>query len=205
MITVTPKVSAIAFSLLLAAALGGCGSDSDDTNSASAGDQPAAADEASGGSSSDAGGVVDPQPAGQATASVDGQEYVLDMPGALDCTIQDDTFTYSFRIGDNEVTLGAGANKYDGKWIGNIDLVVANPTGGARPDPLHPEPDRERRQWARVRWRQHVLLGSVAEATSQRRQPAATSRRRRRHDQRDLPLDPISVTHHASPGDQRGR
>ena len=139
MITVTPKISAVAFSLLLAAALAGCGSDSDDANSASAGDQPSAADDASGGSSSGAGAVVDPQPAGQATASVDGQEYVLDMPGALDCTIQDDTFTYSFRIGDNEVTLGAGANEYDGKWIGNIDLVVANPTGEL--GPIHYIPD----------------------------------------------------------------
>ena len=131
--TVTPKISAVALSILLAATLAACGSSSSgDADNASSGDQPAAqSDDASGKGSS--GDVVDPQPPGQATASVDGQEYVLDLPGALDCTIEDDTFTYSFRIGDNEVTLGAGANEYDGKWIGNIDLVVANPTGELGP------------------------------------------------------------------------
>jgi hypothetical protein len=138
MMAVTPKIPAVALSILLAATLAGCGSSGSDADNASSGGQPAArSDDASGEGSS--GGVVDPQPAGQATVSVDGQEYVLDLPGALDCTIEDDTFTYSFRIGDNEVTLGAGANEYDGKWIGNIDLVVANPTGER--GPIHYIPD----------------------------------------------------------------
>jgi hypothetical protein len=138
--TVTSKVAAVAIWVVLVTALAGCGSSGDDENGASDGEQSAApSDAASDGGSSGGDGVVDPQPPGQAMVSVDGQEYVLDMPGALDCTIEDDTFTFSFRIGDNEVTLGGGANEYDGKWVGSIDLVVADPTG--EPGPIRYTPD----------------------------------------------------------------
>jgi hypothetical protein len=61
----------------------------------------------------DSGEIVDPQPPGQATVSVDGQEWTLTEPGAGDCSIAADAITFSFRIVDNEFTLGAGANLYD--------------------------------------------------------------------------------------------
>ncbi len=93
----------------------------------------------SGGSGTDGAGVVDPQPPGQALVSVDGQEYVLTEPGALACTLADDAITFSFRIGDNEVTLGAGANETDGQWLGSVDLRVADP--GGEPGPIAYFPD----------------------------------------------------------------
>ena len=60
-------------------------------------------------------------------------------PGALACTIADDSITFSFRIGDNEVTLGAGANLYDTGWLGAITLTVGNPAGEAGPISYFPD------------------------------------------------------------------
>ena len=45
----------------------------------------------------------------------------------------------SFRIGDNEVTLGAGANRTDDDWFGGIDFRIANPSAGAGPISYFPE------------------------------------------------------------------
>lgn len=112
-----------------------CGGDDDD-----AADAPSEPTSAEGGDSTGTGGaVVDPQPPGQAVASVDGQEFTLVEPGALACTLADDSITFSFRIGDNEVTLGAGANRTDDEWFGGIDLRIANPTGEDGPISYFPE------------------------------------------------------------------
>ena len=116
------KASILAAALLLAlAACGGddAGSSNDGTNGDSGG--------ASGGA------VVDPQPPGQATVAVDGQIFTLNQPGALACNVTPEEITFSFRLGDNEVTLGAGASKFDSDWLGNISLVVANPNGEQGP------------------------------------------------------------------------
>jgi hypothetical protein len=114
-------VLAAALFLALSACSGGSGSDPTQTPP----DGPSA--EGSGGD------VVDPQPPGHAAVSVDGLDFELDQPGAVACSIGDDSITFSFRIGDNEVTLGGGANLYDTGWIGSIDLWVSNPEGGAGP------------------------------------------------------------------------
>lgn len=79
------------------------------------------------------GAIVNRQQAGQALVSVEGQEYAMSEPGALACSISDESITFSFRIGDNEVTLGAGANLYDTGWLGNITTTVGNPTGEEGP------------------------------------------------------------------------
>ena len=95
----------------------------------------AAGEVADGGDSgSGSAAVVDPAPPGQATTSVDGIDYVLDLPGGLECSIGDDAITFSFRIGDNEVVVGGGLNRADGGWVGAINLRVANPT--AEPGPI---------------------------------------------------------------------
>lgn len=85
------------------------------------------------------GSVVNLQPPGQATVMVDGQEFTLTEPGALECSITQDAITISFRIGDNEVTLGGGANLYDAGWLGSVDLRVAIPAG--EPGPISYFPD----------------------------------------------------------------
>lgn len=142
---------------LVALGLAACGGGSDDGSadpepasaddtSLPAGDDDAADDDAAGddtagdddAGSGDGGDVVNPQPAGQAFVSVDGLEYTMQEPGALECTISDESITFSFRIGDNEVTLGAGANLYE-EWLGNIQLVVANPAGEAGPIGYSPD------------------------------------------------------------------
>jgi len=71
--------------------------------------------------------------------TVDGQDFTLTEPGALECSIAEDAITFSFRIGDNEVTLGGGANLYDTGWLGSVDLRVANPT--SEPGPISYFPD----------------------------------------------------------------
>ena len=85
------------------------------------------------------GSVANVQPPGQATVMVDGQEFTLTEPGALECSIAQDAITISFRIGDNEVTLGGGANLYEDGWLGSVDLRVANPAG--EPGPISYFPD----------------------------------------------------------------
>ena len=122
--------------LLAASACGGDGEPSEATPVATA-DDPANSEQ---NDSDDAGAanVADQQAPGQAVASVDGLSFTLTEPGALDCTITDDAITFSFRIGDNEVTLGAGANRYD-EWLGNVNLRVADPDGEAGPIAYFPD------------------------------------------------------------------
>jgi hypothetical protein len=134
------KIRVLGLALLLGlAACGGGDDDAGDTPSEPAAAESNSDDSGDSGDSGDGdgadtggssgGAVVNPQPAGQALASVDGIELTLTEPGALACTLADDSITFSFRIGDNEVTLGAGANLYDDGWLGSVDLRVANPTG----------------------------------------------------------------------------
>jgi hypothetical protein len=85
------------------------------------------------------GGVLDAQPAGEATASVDGQEFTLEVSPALDCSIADDSITFAFWVGDNSVVLGGGANLYDDGWLGSINLVVADPTDEFGPVTYFPD------------------------------------------------------------------
>lgn len=74
------------------------------------------------------GSVVDPQPAGQASVSVDGIEVTLDELGATSCSIGDGEFGFSFVTADNAMTLGAGGVFTDGSgWTGQLRLVVADP------------------------------------------------------------------------------
>lgn len=122
------------------ALLGACGGGNTDesTSAEAASDASAASEDGSSGGS--AGAVVDPAPPGQATASVDGLDLSFELPGALTCSIGDDTITFSYRIGDNEITLGAGANRYDDGWLGSIDLRVANPDDEAGPIGYYPAP-----------------------------------------------------------------
>jgi hypothetical protein len=91
------------------------------------------------GAGSGGGGVVDVQPAGQATASVDGQELTLEVSPALDCIITEESVTFAFWVGDNNVVLGGGANLYEEGWLGNIDLRIADPVG--EPGPITYFPD----------------------------------------------------------------
>jgi hypothetical protein len=111
---------------------GACGDDDSGEAQSDGGDGGTAV--ASGGAE-----VVDPQPPGQAKAVVDGREFTFTEPGALDCLIAEGSLTFSFRIGDNEVTLGAGANRSDTGWLGSIDLRIANPDGEDGPVSYFPD------------------------------------------------------------------
>ncbi len=95
-----------------------------------------------GGTGGDGGGGGDtvnrPAP-GQAAMSVDDQEYTFTEPGALACTVTDESITFSFRLGDNAVTLGAGANQTDGEWFGSVVLRVAEPSDEPGPISYFPE------------------------------------------------------------------
>lgn len=120
-----------------------CGGDDDGAaepavvgDDAGSGGDDAGSDDAG---SSGGGEIANPQPAGQAFVSVDGLEYTMQEPGGVACTIDDEAITYAFRIGDNEVTLGAGANLYDTGWLGNISLRIANPTGQDGPVTYFPD------------------------------------------------------------------
>lgn len=101
-----------------------CGGDAD-------GGEAADGDSSSEGAGAGEGGgaVVDQQPAGQATVSVDGQEFTFDTPGPGDCSVAADTFTFSYVMGDNEVGLAGGANLYDDGWLGDITLRVVEEEG----------------------------------------------------------------------------
>lgn len=114
------RLALIVSVVLLLAACGGGDSSGDSGDDSSGGGSD-------GGSSS--GAVVDRQPAGQAMASVDGQEFTFDTPGLSECNVEPDTFTFSFVIGDNEVGLAGGANLYDDGWLGDITLRVLDSDG----------------------------------------------------------------------------
>jgi hypothetical protein len=75
------------------------------------------------------GDVVNPQPPGQAAASVDGQEFTFNTPGGLACSVTDEEWVFSFIIGDNEVTIGGGATNDGGDWWGSLSLRVVGDDG----------------------------------------------------------------------------
>lgn len=121
--------------------IAGCGGDSGDADPTTGEPTPAMQDEMpaeDSGGGSGGGVVVQQQAAGTALASVAGQEFTFTMPGGVACSISEDTFTFSYRIGDNEVTLGGGANLYDDGWLGSIDLRVADPGGEPGPIAYYP-------------------------------------------------------------------
>lgn len=104
------------------------------------GDGEPPADAGNGSTDGSSGGeVVDAQPAGQAIASIDGQEFTLEVSPALDCAISDESITFAFWVGDNSVVLGGGANLYEDGWLGGIDLRIAEPEG--EPGPVAYFPD----------------------------------------------------------------
>jgi hypothetical protein len=75
-----------------------------------------------------AGAVVDLQPPGQASISVDGIELTLDEPGGTGCSIGENEFGCSFRTAVNAITLGGGGASSEGDgWNGAIRLVVGDP------------------------------------------------------------------------------
>lgn len=84
-------------------------------------------------------GVVDAAPPGQAAVSVDGLELGFTEPGGVGCSIEDDSFSFSFRIGDNEITLGAGVIRAEDEWMGAIEMVVADPDGEDGPVAYFPD------------------------------------------------------------------
>ncbi len=140
----------LGFAVLLA--LVACGGDDENSDvqsgTASAGGESTESGDGDGNGDGDSGGsdgateggdVVNPQPPGQAMVSVDGKEFTLTEPGALDCTLADDSITFSFRIGDNEVTLGGGANRADDQWFGSINVTVAYPDGEEGPVAYFPD------------------------------------------------------------------
>jgi hypothetical protein len=85
-----------------------------------------ATDDGGGGST---GNVVNPQPPGQGYASVDGQEFTLSTPGGLACAVTDEEFSFSFIIGDNEVSIGGGASMSGGQWFGSLTLQMFGADG----------------------------------------------------------------------------
>jgi len=82
---------------------------------------------------------VSPAAPGQATVAVDGQEWTLTEPGAIGCSIAEDMVSFSFVMGDNEVTLGGGANRSDGAWLGSIDLRVLGADTDLGPAAYYPD------------------------------------------------------------------
>lgn len=129
----------------LALALTACGDDDGDSGSSDVvtdggASAPAATGDGESPGSTNSGAVVDPAEPGHATARVDGLDFAFDLPGALDCTISDDVITISYRIGDNEVSLGGGLNRDDRGWFGNIVLRVANPDAEPGPISYYPTP-----------------------------------------------------------------
>ena len=123
-----PRSTLVLLLILLLAACGGdSGGSASDTDSGDSGTTTSDAsgsaetDSANGGSGGD---VVDAPPAGQAFASVDGQEFTFDLPGGLPCEVSEDEFNFSFRIGDNEVVVGGGATRLNDEWFGSITLSI---------------------------------------------------------------------------------
>jgi hypothetical protein len=88
-----------------------------------------AGDDSSGGGSGDSGAVVNPQPAGQAAASVDGQDLTFNTPGGIACKVSADEFSFSYIIGDNEITMGGGASIQGGQWFGSLSMRMTSDEG----------------------------------------------------------------------------
>jgi hypothetical protein len=120
--------------VVLALVIAACGGDgSDSTSDSPSGDGGPAAAESGGSGDSGSGEVVNPPSSGRATASVDGLDLNFTEVGGVACNIGSGEFSFSFRIGDYEVTLGGGGFESSSGWGGSITLVVANPDGEPGP------------------------------------------------------------------------
>ena len=124
----------IAVAILLA--LAACGPGDAGGGAVETPDAGAPAASTDGSSPGNGGDVIKPQPPGQASASVGGLEFTFTEPGAVACALAPEEFAFSFRIGDNEITIGAGGTRFgdDIGWGGSIIIVVANPE--AEPGPI---------------------------------------------------------------------
>jgi hypothetical protein len=77
------------------------------------------------------GAVINPQPPGQASVSVDGVEYTFEGEILIVCSIGDG-FNYTFSAEDGRVTLAAGGQDLgDAGWGGSINFTVND----EEPDP----------------------------------------------------------------------
>jgi hypothetical protein len=115
-------------SMLLVGACGGA----DPQESADGGGGDAmtpAATAASGGGGGSSGSVVNPQPPGQGAASVDGVEQTFTTPGGVACRTSAEEWSFSYIIGDNEVTMGGGASIQGGQWFGSLSMRVVTDDG----------------------------------------------------------------------------
>lgn len=125
-------------------ALGACGGDDDVVDEAGSGAATSEADASSAdedGNGDDpvgdndtedgasGGAVVDPAPAGQATASVDGQNITFDMDLGGGCSISGESITFGLAATDGVSTIAGGMNRSDGVWMGSILIKVPNPDG----------------------------------------------------------------------------
>jgi len=110
--------------------VGACGSGAgpDDTSGGGGTETPATTAGGGGGSS---GNIVNPQPPGQAMASVDGQEQTFTTPGGVGCKVTEDDWSFSYIIGDNEITIGGGASIQGGKWFGSLTMNIRREDGAA--------------------------------------------------------------------------
>ncbi len=112
--------------------LAACGDGDNGSSAADGGSSGTEADQSQVDSVADSvegGQVVDMQPPGQATASVDGQEYTLDTVGPVGCDITDSEFNVGFIMGDNDVSVIAGGTASGSEWRGRIDLNVQTTDG----------------------------------------------------------------------------
>jgi hypothetical protein len=66
--------------------------------------------EEQGESDSSSGAVVNPASPGQATVTLEGEDYTLDTIGPVGCTIEGSAFEFSFLMGDNEINLVGGGD-----------------------------------------------------------------------------------------------
>lgn len=121
----------VAIVMAAALVLGACGGNgSSEPPAASTQDEaPAASGNGEAGDAGASDNNVDPVPAGQATASVDGHDFVWDLPGAVPCNIQDGEFSISFRTEADSTTLGAGGFHSNSGWGGDMVIEVPEPAG----------------------------------------------------------------------------
>ena len=104
--------------------LGACGGGAEPEGNTGGAGGATAAPAGDGGGGGSTGDVVNRQPPGQAAVSVDGQEFTFTTPGGIACSVTDEEWSFSFIIGDNEVTVGGGATNDDGEWWGSLSLRV---------------------------------------------------------------------------------
>jgi hypothetical protein len=111
--------------------LGACGGGAEPEGTAGGGGAggATAAPASDGGGAGSTGEVVNRQPPGQGFVSVDGQEFTFTTRGGIDCTVTDEEWSFSFIIGDNEVTVGGGATNDDGEWWGSLSMRVVADDG----------------------------------------------------------------------------